>query len=957
VEGPGGDVRPRRRLRHVAGRIRDEDIAEVREKARIDDVVSAYVTLRNAGGGSQKGLCPFHDEKSPSFHVTPSRGFFHCLAGETRVLTSEGARPIAELAGGVHMVLAANGRWVEAPFRSYGVQPLLRITVTRNRQVKELHATEGHRWFLLSGKDRRKRREVLTTDLKAGDRLVPKFPGTRIARTTPSPFGIAHGFTYGDGTRSGTGSMALLCPPKDLAMLKWFPNSVTTASRDNLLVHHLPRFFKELPDRHESVSYLYGWLAGYFAADGCVAADGTVILNSADRRNLEFVRDLCTRLGIGTYGITSQSRRGFGTEDSDMFRVHLINEDLREDFFLVDEHRRRFTTTEKQFARRGWVVQSVEETDRVEEVFCAEVDDGHAFTLEDNILTGNCFGCQEGGDVISFLMKIDGLGFTEAVERLADKYGVRLRREEGDGPREDRPRGPQRSRLVEANRVAQEFYAEQLRGPEAQVARQFLLERGFDGASAETFGNGYAPRDGEALLRHLRQKGFRDEESVAAGLVAIGRSAYDRFRGRLLWPIRDASGDTIGFGARRIHDDDKIEAKYLNTPETALYKKSQVLYGIDLARREMGRSSQAVVVEGYTDVMACHLAGVGTAVATCGTAFGDDHARVLRRFLHDHEEFRGEVIFTFDGDAAGQKAALRAFDGDQNFVSQTYVAVEPSGLDPCDLRLKEGDAAVRELVARRVPLYRFVLGNVVGKYDLDRADGRVDAVREGARLVSSIRDRSKVDAFARELAGMVGVDVEQARDEVRRAQNRSSRPQPHQRPVAEQTTAERPRQQLPDLRDPRFAIERETLKLVLQHPAAVGHAARGVGDNDFTHPTYRAVWGLVAAAGGPPAGAQDPGWAARLRDGSSDPAVSSAVSALGVEPLKTAREPDADYVAAHVHRLQELTVMRRITDLKSKLQRTNPVEHPTDYNRMFGELVALEQHRRTLRERAVGGGQ
>ena len=380
----------------------------------------------------------------------------------------------------------------------------------------------------------------------------------------------------------------------------------------------------------------------------------------------------------------------------------------------------------------------------------------------------HCFGCQESGDVISFLMKIDGLAFTETVERLADKYGVTLRREDGD-VREDRPRGPQRGRLVEANKVAQAYYADQLASPEAVVARQFLGERGFDQAAAEQFGIGFAPRDGEALVRHLRQKGFRDEEAVAAGLVAQGRSAYDRFRGRLLWPIRDASGDTIGFGARRIFDDDKIEAKYLNTSETPLYKKSQVLYGIDLARRDMARTSQAVVVEGYTDVMACHLSGVPTAVATCGTSFGDDHARVLRRFLHDHEEFRGEVIFTFDGDAAGQKAAIRAFAGDQNFVSQTYVAVEPTGLDPCDLRIQQGDAAVRELVARRVPLYRFVLGNVVSKFDLDRADGRVDAVREGARLVSSIRDRSKVEAFSRELAGMIGVDIEQAREEVRRA--------------------------------------------------------------------------------------------------------------------------------------------------------------------------------------------
>ncbi len=564
----------------------------------------------------------------------------------------------------------------------------------------------------------------------------------------------------------------------------------------------------------------------------------------------------------------------------------------------------------------------------------------------------HCFGCQEGGDVISFLIKIDGLGFTEAVERLAEKYGVQLRREDGDD-RDDRPRGPQRSRLIEANRIAQEFYADQLRGPEAQVARQFLLERGFDESVAETFGNGYAPRDGEAVLTVLRQRGFSEEEAVASGLVAIGRSAYDRFRGRLLWPIRDASGDTIGFGARRIHDDDRIEAKYLNTPETSIYKKSQVLYGIDLARREMARASQAVVVEGYTDVMACHLAGVPTAVATCGTAFGDDHARVLRRFLHDHEEFRGEVIFTFDGDSAGQKAALRAFDGDQNFVSQTYVAVEPSGLDPCDLRLKEGDAAVRELVARRVPLYRFVLSNVVGKYDLDRADGRVDAVREGARLVSSIRDKSKVDAFARELAGMVGVDPDQAREEVRRAAHRASRPAAT--PAAQQATQpERPRQQLPDLRDPRFSLERETLKLVVQHPGSIGNAARDVGGNDFTHPTFRAVWELVAASGGPQAGATDAGWAGKLRDSASEPAVSSAISALGVEPLLTAKQPDPAYVAAHVYRLQELTTMRRITDLKSKLQRTNPVEHATEYNRMFGELVALEQHRRTLHDKAVG---
>src|SRR4051812_12805334 len=467
----------------------------------------------------------------------------------------------------------------------------------------------------------------------------------------------------------------------------------------------------------------------------------------------------------------------------------------------------------------------------------------------------HCFGCGEGGDVISFVMKLDGLSFVETVERLAEKYGIELKREEGDGF-EERPKGPARGKLVEAHRVAQEFYAEQLLTPEAAQARQFLTERGFDGDTAATFGLGFAPRGGEDLFRHLRARGFSPEEITVGGLAVPsqrGGSPYDRVRGRLLWPIRGASGETIGFGARRIFEDDRGEAKYLNTSETPIYKKSRVLYGIDLARREMGRSSQAVVVEGYTDVMACHLAGVKTAVASCGTAFGDEHAKVLRRYMADHEEFRGEVVFTFDGDAAGQAAAIKAFSGDQNFVSQTYVAVEPDGLDPCDVRIKKGDAAVRELVARRVPLYRFVLTNVVGKYDLDRADGRVDALRESARLVSSIRDRSKVDAFAREIASMIGVDVEEARAEVRRASNprRTSSGRPAGPPEEELVAERPPRQQLPDLRDPRFAIERETLKLVLQHPMVIGRTTSEVGPEDFIHPTYRAVWETIATGGGP----------------------------------------------------------------------------------------------------------
>jgi DNA primase len=554
----------------------------------------------------------------------------------------------------------------------------------------------------------------------------------------------------------------------------------------------------------------------------------------------------------------------------------------------------------------------------------------------------HCFGCQAGGDVIKFVMEMDGLGFTETVERLAEKAGVQLRYEEGGAPR-PRSGGPQRPRLIEAHQQAAAWYSEQLATPEALAAREFLDSRGFDSDAAVTFGVGFSPRGAEDLLKHLRQKGFKDDELVTSGLIGEGRGLYDRFRGRLMWPIRDSSGDTIGFGARRIFDDDRIEAKYLNTPETPIYHKSQVLYGIDLARREIARASQAVIVEGYTDVMACHLAGVKTAVATCGTAFGDDHARVIRRLLHDHDEFRGEVIFTFDGDEAGQKAALRAFEGDQVFAGQTYVAVEPTGLDPCDLRLQQGDAEVRELVARRVPLYRFVLANVVERYDLDRADGRVDAMREAAKLVTAIRDRSKVDAFSRELAGMIGIDPLDVQREVRRSASRGVAA-----PAGER--ARRP-SELPDPRDPRLVLERETLKLVIQHPHKVGRTARDVGPEDFTHGAYRALWAGIDAAGGPTAA--DPQWASTLRDAQADERLQSLISALTVEPLLSAKEPDDAYVGQHVHRLRELTAMRRIADIKSRLQRTNPVENAAEYNRMFGELVALEQHRRSLRERAL----
>ncbi len=587
-----------------------------------------------------------------------------------------------------------------------------------------------------------------------------------------------------------------------------------------------------------------------------------------------------------------------------------------------------------------------------------------SFNVRPHVGFWHCFGCSEGGDVISFLQKIEGIGFAEAVERLAMKAGVQLRYEDG-GARPERRDHNSRARLVEAHRIAAEYYQAQLLLPgDAAAGRDFLDSRGFDKAAAEQFGVGFAPRGNSSLLDHLRGKGFNDEELQASGLVATSaRGAYDRFRGRLLWPIRELSGDVVGFGARRLFDDDRIEAKYLNTPETAIYHKSQLLYGVDLARREIAKRAQAVVVEGYTDVMACHLAGVPTAVATCGTAFGEDHARVMRRLMLDHDEFRGEVIFTFDGDEAGQRAALRAFEGDQQFVAQTYVAVEPDGLDPCDLRLAKGDAAVRDLVARRVPLYRFVLTNVLRRFDLDRADGRVDALRAAAPLVASIRDKAKVGAFSRELAGMLGMDLEEVRTEVGRAadprrqgQQGQGRGRQGQRPVA---AAEAPAAvvtiPMPHPNDPRISSERELLKCAIQMPTAVGPEFDVLEDTDFTHPAYVAIKQAIGAAGGAGTAVGSDAWVSTVQDKAADSAVGSLVSALAVEPVRAVGEPEPKYAGALVARVQELSIGRKINDLKSRLQRMNPVEQTETYNRMFGELVGLEKLRQDLRARAAGG--
>ena len=620
-----------------------------------------------------------------------------------------------------------------------------------------------------------------------------------------------------------------------------------------------------------------------------------------------------------------------------------------------------------------------------------------SFHVRPQVGTYHCFGCGESGDVISFVQKMDHGTFSETVEKLAARLGYELHYEDGGtGPR--REDVGKRQRLLDAHKVAAEFFRSQLGTPGAAAARNFLQERGFDPAAAEHFGVGYAPQGWDSLLKHLTAKGFTRAELAETGMFSTGSDAsrfYDRFRGRLIWPIRDLTGSVIGFGARKLYEDDQ-GPKYLNTPETPLYKKSQVLYGIDLAKRDIAKTRQIVVVEGYTDVMACHLAGITTAVATCGTAFGTDHIKIARRLLSD-DGTGGEVIFTFDGDAAGQKAALRAFEEDQRFTAQTYVAVDPNGMDPCDIRQQHGDAAVAELIHSRRPLFEFAIRSTLRKFDLNTVEGRVSALRAAAPVVADIRDPAMRPAYARELAGWLGTDVDDVTRAVnaaakRRAgasdqsgqprgaqdsqqprqqygrqgqqqgqpqgqqghqgsqqygrggQQQSGPSQPWQEPVPEAA----PAFSRPDPNDPAARMERQALEVALQQPGLLDagqwerfKAAR------FTVPAYVAVHNAIRAAGD--AGTVPAAWVERVREELPD-ALRGFVSELAVTPLP-ARDADALFMYCRdiLNRLFELQVTHLKAEKLGQLQRLDPNADPELFHQLNRELMELEMQRRALR--------
>ena len=552
----------------------------------------------------------------------------------------------------------------------------------------------------------------------------------------------------------------------------------------------------------------------------------------------------------------------------------------------------------------------------------------------------HCFGCGEGGDVFTFLQKMDHVSFSEAVERMAARIGYELRYEDG-GQASDHGA---RARILAANQAAADFYVSQLTTKEAEPGRAFLGDRGFDESAAQRFGIGFAPRGG-AAAKHLKTLGFTDEELITAGILGRGEKGdvYDRFRGRLVWPIRDVTGQTLGFGARKLLDDDN-GPKYLNTPETPVYHKSQVLYGLDLAKKDIARGRQVVVVEGYTDVMACHLAGVTTAVATCGTAFGVDHVKIIRRVMGDVDNRdstgTGEVIFTFDPDEAGQKAASRAFAEEQRFAAQTFVAVAPDGLDPCDLRLKKGDAAVKNLIKTRKPMFEFMVRRVLDAHNLETVEGRVAALREAAPVVASIRDQALAIGYRRNLAGWLGMDVEEVTRAVRSVGQapRGEADAPADAPSGPTLT------QLAT--DPSTRLERDVVMAVLQHPVDVGREMiERITAIRFGDEALSVVRDAIATS---VEHYESSTWLAQIV--AEVPAhYSMLTQQLGMAPIPAREDLMAAYCSSVAVAIVDRDLLRRKKELVGALQRTDSAGDATKYQDLQRELVAIEASRRAIR--------
>jgi DNA primase len=537
---------------------------------------------------------------------------------------------------------------------------------------------------------------------------------------------------------------------------------------------------------------------------------------------------------------------------------------------------------------------------------------------------------------------MESLSFYEAVENLAGKVGYTLTYEAGaKGPDQG-----QKARIYEANAAAAKYFQDQLMTDPAIPGRDFLKSRGFDKAAAEMFGVGFAPKGWNNLTDHLKSIGFTEEELITASLSSKGeRGLYDKFRGRLIWPIRDTSNQVIGFGARKLFDDDQ-GPKYLNTSETPVYHKSAVLYGIDLAKKEISKSQKVVVVEGYTDVMACHLAGITTAVATCGTAFGDEHIRILNRMLSANVDNPAEVIFTFDPDEAGQKAAMRAFADADKFHANSFIAVGPDGLDPSDLRVQKGDEAIALMIENKKPIYEFAIKQKMKNFNLDSVEGRVGAARASASVIATIRDSALRSVYIRELANWVNLDLSEVSALVDRAIK--EKVVSAVAPLRQDSIPEAPVEtafQAPDLKDPAVRFERQLLEVLVQQPKMVAaEDLKQLSSGDFLAGAHGAVAKAISLA---LEHRSDNNWLPKIAE-ALEPALHSALRSLAATELPARNDQELErYVAGVVNAGFIALLTRQKLSMQAVLRQLDPAE-TAKIEQIQRELISVEERRRKL---------
>jgi DNA primase len=536
-----------------------------------------------------------------------------------------------------------------------------------------------------------------------------------------------------------------------------------------------------------------------------------------------------------------------------------------------------------------------------------------SFSIEPAKNLFHCFGCHEGGDVFTLVQRLEGLDFFEAAEKLAARFGVQLRYEEVSPQR--REELARKRRMQEAMAAAAAFFHDQLKNaPDASEARRYLLEeRGFGRDTLEMFEVGFAPAARTALLTHLRAQGFKDDVLVACNLAIQTEESgvVDRFRGRITFPIRDRSGGVIGFGARRLGETDG--PKYLNTSETPLYRKSEVLYGLDRAARSIVRDDAAILVEGYTDVIALHAAGIDTAVASCGTAVGAEHLKVLKSLGH-------QLIVCLDADDAGGAAAEAVFTklgGEaERHGLELRAVVMPPGSDPADVASR-GAEGFRALLDHAIPLVELVLVREAGRYKTGDPQARARALQAGLQHLAKVSDPVVVRAAARTFADRIGVDPAVLFVELDRVRGGGGASTGSAETVLKRASAQARREQ-------------QLLKLAAQQPELLEPHADAISVESFTVPEHARTWEALRAGTDP----------ARVEDVE----LRRSLTAVHVGALEGTWDETA--AARLVAAFRDSELSRRVETLRAELERAQDDGLARD---LMLELQRLDSERRTIR--------